>query len=150
MAQKNDKAQTPAVFERAIDKIRDEMANSKQGYVQAVGEALTEYLQGHPEAEEKLLAKGKTIAGAVKAVEDEARKNKTGNVGVVDPAKGFEIIMGYFGIDAKVSVSIGEAAAAGTSSDPAEGGATFPKGEGTGKPPMEADPFDLDALLGVL
>ncbi len=145
MAKTKDKAQTPAVFERAIDKIRDEMANSKQGYVQMVGEALTEYLQQHPEAEEKLLQKDKTIEGAVKAVEAEARKNQKGNVGVVDPVKGYEIIMGYFGIDAKVSLSIGEAAAAGTS--PAPAGAPSPKGRTEEKP---ADPFDLDALIGAM
>lgn len=139
-----DNTQTSAVYTRAVDKIRDEMAKSKAGYVQAVGEALTEYLQGHPESAEALLAKDKTIAGAVKAVEDEARKNKTGNLAVVDPARGYEIIMGYFGIDAKVTVSFSAAGGEATSSVSPAGRHLPLKGKAE-----KADPFDLDALLAL-
>lgn len=147
-------AETERTYVNAIDKIRDEMAASKDSKIQLLGEGLTAMLQLHPEWEQAILNKDKTIKGALEAV----RKNATG--GCSDPIQTTKSLCGYYGIECanphvlalEVTVQMmgGEAAAAGTSSDPADGGATFPKGEGTGKLPMEADPFDLDALLGGL
>lgn len=147
-------AETEKTYTSAMDKIRDEMAKEKGGQIQLLGEGLTAMLQLHPEWEQAILEKGKTIKGAL----EEVRKNATG--GCSDPIQTTRSLCGYYGIECKnphvlalevtVAMMGGEAAAAGTSSDSADGGASFPKGEGTGKPPMEADPFDLDALLGVL
>lgn len=147
-------AETERTYANAIDKIRDEMAASKDSKIQLLGEGLTAMLQLHPEWEQAILTKGKTIKGALDAV----RKNATG--GCSDPIQTTKSLCGYYGIEYKnphvlalevaVAMMGGETAVAGTSSAPANGGATFPKGEGTGKPPMEADPFDLDSILGVL
>lgn len=161
-------APPPATYTTAMDKIRDEMAKSKDNYTQVVGEYLTDYLLAHPEAEAALLAKGKSIAGSLDAVRKEAKKVKTGNMAILDDRTVFGIVLGYFGIKSEQDVP----AEAGTSFDPASG-ATFPRGEGkntgaaiqkpspageggsapalTEEVPVPApDPFDLDALLGVI
>ena len=60
MAKKNVSAAPappPVTYASAMDKIRDEMAKSKDNYVQVVGEYLTDYLLAHPEAEAALLDK---------------------------------------------------------------------------------------------
>ena len=129
------------------------MAGSKDSKIQLLGEGLTAMLQLHPEWEQAILNKDKTIKGALDAV----RKNATG--GCSDPIQTTKSLCGYYGIECKnphvlalevtVAMMGGEAAAAGTSSVGASAD-TFPRGEGTGKPPMEADPFDLDSILGVL
>lgn len=149
MAKTKDKAQTPAVFERAIDKIRDEMANSKSEQIQLLGEGLTAMLQLHPELEDKILQKEKTLDGALGAV----RAHATG--GCSDPVRTTKSLCEYFGIECEnpyvlamevaVQMMGGEAAAAGTS--PAPAGAPSPKGKAEEKP---ADPFDLDALIGAM
>lgn len=149
-------------FNRAIDKIRDEMAKKGSGrYVQVVGEYLTDYLQAHPEAAGAILAEGKTIKGSLDAMRQEAQKHREGNVAVLDDAAAFSVVLKYFGIKGEAT------AAAGTSSAPAgapspEGKAMetadakkpSPSGEGGATAPGEVvpqpDPFDLDALMGVL
>lgn len=132
-------------YNAAIDKIRDEMAKKASGrYVQVVGEYLTAHLQHNPDAADAILADGKTIAGSLDAMKKEAQKHREGNVAVLDDATAFGIVLGYFGIKGKAT------AAAGTSCDPASR-AAFPEGEG-GEPPAPepVDPFDLDALMGVI
>ena len=47
---------------------------------------------------DKLLVPGKTLAGALKEIENEAGKHRTGKVGIVSDKKGFEIAENYFGI----------------------------------------------------
>lgn len=150
-------ASPPKTYARAMDKLRDEMAeNAGNRYVQVVGEYLTDYLLDHPEAEAAILADGKSIKGSLSAMEAEARKVKVGSVAVLDDQTAFGIVRGYFGIV--------EGERRETSSAPASGG-TFPRGEGTGETaedvikkaenvaetqPDPVDPFDLDALMGVM
>ena len=187
MAKKNTAAATsrqsaapPVEYASAMDKLRDEMAKSKDNYTRVVGEYLTGYLLAHPEAEAALLAKGKSIKGSLEAVRKEAEKVKTGNVAVLDDQTVFGIVLGYFGIEAEADVlktgenviktgenvlktgddvlKTGEnvtAAATGeaTSSDPPQAAAHLPlKGKASGETGKAAapDPFDLDALLGVM
>ena len=153
-------------YATAMDKIRDEMAKSKDKYVEVVGEYLTGYLLAHPEAEAKLLDNGKSIKGSLETVRKEAQKVKVGNVAVLDDQTVFGIVLGYFGIEADPDVlktgddvlKTGEnvtAAATGeaTSSDPPQAAAHLPlKGKAFGETGKAAapDPFDLDALLGVM
>ena len=153
-----DKAQTSADFERAVDKIRDEMAVAKtnRDAIGAVGEIVTALLNANPAAAEAILQEGKTLAGCYKAMEDYARKHKDGNCYYMPPERAESVICGYFGIKPV------DARTAGTSSVSASGAATFPNGgrllgEGGETPPAQetkrqpaADPFDLDALMGVL
>lgn len=158
----------PVEYASAIDKLRDEMAKNKDNYVQVVGEYLTAHLLAHPEAEAALLEKDKSIKGSLETVRKEAEKVKTGNMAILDDRTVFGIVLGYFGIKKEPDVlktgenvlKTGEnlpatitdapGGTAGTSSGPASG-ATFPIGEDfkSGAQP-EPDPFDLDALMGVM
>ena len=134
-------ASPPVAYAAAMDKIRDEMAKSKDKYVEVVGEYLTGYLLAHPEAEAKLLDSGKSIKGSLETVRKEAQKVKVGNMAVLDDQTVFGIVLGYFEIEAG-----GEA----TSSDPPQAAAHLPlKGKAFGEAGKAAapDPFDLDALL---
>ena len=146
MAKKNVSAAPapPAVtYASAMDKIRDEMAKSKDNYVQVVGEYLTDYLLAHTEAEAALLDKGKSIEGSLAAVRREAEKVKTGNMAILDDRTVFRIVLNYFGLKSEPDVT--------KKADDA------PKTEGNViKQPVDvsteakSDPFDLDALLGVM
>ena len=90
------------MFDKAIDKIRDEMAaNPKDAYILCVGEFLTDHLQRHPEDAAAILTEGKTIAGSLKEMEKYAKDHRQGNMGVVPPNAGFGIVMEYFGIGEK-------------------------------------------------
>lgn len=115
-------------FDRAIDRLRDEMAKNRQKYVQVVGEYLTEHLQGHPEAAGAILEKGKTIAGSLAAMRAEAKKGAEGGVGILDDETAFGIVLEYFGIH-------------DSPAQPPDGEIKPPQ------TPAESDPFDLDALL---
>ena len=85
--------------EFAIDKIRDEMAASaKDLNVQYIGEQLTKHIMAHPADAPKFYAKGKTISGAMKKLEDYARQHKSGVMACVDPDTGMRIIFEYYGI----------------------------------------------------
>ena len=168
MAKKNVGAATsrqtkapPTEYASAMDKLRDEMAKNDDNYVQVVGEYLTEYLLQHPEAEAAMLDKGKSIKGSLDAVRKEAQKVKQGNVAVLDDRTVFGIVLGYFGL--KSDPDVLKKAEDVHKSDPdvlkkAEDvpASTEAKPDRSGdyqspqSPPTTADPFDLDALLGVM
>ena len=137
------KAQTSADYNAAMDKLRDEMALSKDQALGAIGEIMTALLQAAPEWAGAILAKGKTLLGAYAALEEYARKNRGGkNCVYVPPDTAQEVICGYYGI--KVEGETG-----GTTGGPTEA-TTSPAP--AGHPPLkgraeEPDPFDLDALL---
>jgi hypothetical protein len=158
----------PVEYASAMDKLRDEMAKNGGRYVQVVGEYMTAYLLQHPEAEAAILTEGKTIVGSLKVMEDEARKVKTGNVAVLDDQTAFGIVLQYYGLNAGDVSENGEkvlknrenvlktgenvTAEAGTSSVTADAVPPFPEGKAFGETGKAAapDPFDLDALLGVM
>ena len=119
-----DKTQATAEFDRAMDRLRDEMAKNGARYVAVVGEYLTEYLARHRECAGKILAADKTIAGSLSAMEAEARKVKNGNVAILDDETAFGVVMRYYGIEREAAPAKAE--------------------------PAEADDLSLDALLGVL
>ena len=156
----------PEEYASAMDKIRDEMAKSKDKYVQVVGEYLTDYLLAHPEAEAALLEKSKNIKGSLETVRKEAEKVKQGNMAILDDRTVFGIVLGYFGIESgpdvlktgenvlKTGANVpGETTGGTTSSDPPQAAAHLPlKEKAFGKTGQDTtpDPFDLDALLGVM
>lgn len=141
----------------AMDKIRDEMASTKNGAVAAVGEIVTELLMEDPSREQAILNKDKTLQGAFDALTAYAKKQpRSGNCVYVPPGKAREVICEYFGIEAtKENDLIRHGCAVppspkgegkkGTSSDLAALGHLPQRGKAE-----EADPFDLDALMGVL
>lgn len=85
----------------AMDKVRDEMAKTKNSAVETLGEWMTAWLEAHPEGGEKVLAEGKTLEGAYKAMENYARQHIRGNVAYVSPRKAVETVAQYFEIDAE-------------------------------------------------
>ena len=90
------------MFEKAIDKLRDEMAaKHNNAYVGYIGEYLTNYLREHPSAAAAIIKDGKTIEGSLKAMEDYARKQqRSGNCAVVTPEDGLRIVSEHFGLQA--------------------------------------------------
>lgn len=144
----------PTEYASAMDKLRDEMAKNDDNYVQVVGEYLTEYLLQHPEAEEAMLNKAKSIKGSLDAVRKEAQKVKQGNVAVLDDRTVFGIVLGYFGLKSDPDVlkkaedvpKKAENVPASAEAKPDRSGDY----QSPQSPPTTADPFDLDSLLGVM
>ena len=163
MAKKNVAADTsrqtkapPTEYASAMDKLRDEMAKDADNYVQVVGEYLTDYLLQHPEAEEAMLDKAKSIKGSLDAVRKEAQKVKQGNVAILDDKTVFGIVLGYFGLKSDPDVlkkaedvlKKAEDVPASTEAKPDRSGDRSGDYQSPQSPPPAADPFDLDALLG--
>lgn len=93
------------MLDKAILKIQTEMKqNSRSTYIRVVGEFLLQYLEGHPEAAENILAKGKTIKSSLIEMRKVAEKQRDGNVSVLTDQEGFEVVMKYFGIDGEFSL----------------------------------------------
>lgn len=140
------KTTAPTVeYTSAMDKIRDEMAKSKDKYVEVVGEYLTDYLLAHPEAETALLDKDRSIADSLAAVRKEAEKVRTGNMAILDDRTVFGIVLGYFGLKSEPDVIKKAGDVPKTAEDVPKTAEDVPAPE-----PEPADPFDLDALLGVM
>lgn len=90
------------MIEQAKAKLQAEMDASKgEDYVVWVGQHLLAHLDANPQDADKFLAEGKTIAKSMDLVKKAAEKNKKGNVAFVNPDKGREIILEYFGIKVK-------------------------------------------------
>ncbi len=139
----------PVEYASAMDKLRDEMAKNGDQYVQVVGEYLTDYLLTHPEAEAAMLNKDKSIKGSLDAVRKEAQKVKQGNVAVLDDRTVFGIVLGYYGLKGTGNREQGTGIARQANEMPESVEAPAPTEEAhvTAAAP---DPFDLDALLGVM
>ena len=147
------KTTAPTVeYTSAMDKLRDEMAKSKDKYVEVVGEYLTDYLLAHPEAETALLDKDRSIADSLAAVRKEAEKVKTGNMAILDDRTVFGIVLGYFGLKSEPDVIKKAEDVPERAGDVPKKAGNVPKtAENVPAPePEPADPFDLDALLGVM
>lgn len=85
---------------KALERLEEEA--QKDEVMKAVHSIVEPLLYGMDDEELQPIAEGKkTYTGAIKELENEARKNKKGNVGVVNPSKAEEIIKGYFGIDSE-------------------------------------------------
>ena len=99
----------------AISKINSEMDQNKNNpYIQAIGGFLLDYLQSHPESDEKINADDKTMLKSLDAMRKEAEKKKVGNCAVLTDSEGFAIVLKYFGIEGQV-VKFESAAAPATS-----------------------------------
>lgn len=82
----------------AMDKIRDEMAKAKVGAVHTLGEWMTAWLEAHPEGRDRVLAEGKTLEGAYKAMETEARKKQGIGAVCMEDREAVQIVAGYYEI----------------------------------------------------
>ena len=84
---------------QAVEKLRTEMEQNKTDqYVQVVGAFLLQHLEANPGDAEKVLAEGKTVKGSLSFMRDEAKKKQSGNVAVLTPQEGFDIVLKYYGI----------------------------------------------------
>lgn len=126
---------------QAIDKIRDEMAKTKDSKITYLGEGITALLGIHPEHAAAIAAEGKTLAGCMDAIKKGAKG------GVSDPEASTRAICKYYGIQvedarrlaAEVNLTL-LGGAPQTPAPPPKSAKPAPAGEG----------FDLDALLGGL
>ncbi len=137
---KTSNTTTERTYATAIDKIRDELAGSKSSQITLLGEGVTAMLRLHPEWDGDILAKGKTLKGAL----EEVRKHATG--GCSDPIQTTASLCGYYGIKCDDSKRLALEVSAALMG----GIATAPTVEKPKPAEPEPDPFDLDALMGVL
>lgn len=118
----------------AIDKVRDEMAKSRDDKLTFLGEGVTALLGIHPEYAGNIAAEGKTLKGCMEAI----RKGAKG--GVSDPVASTKSICEYYGIQAgdvnRLAVEVNLAMLGEKPQTPA--------------PVKAREDFDLDALLGGL
>lgn len=86
---------------RAMDKIRDEMAGTKDRNVPLIGEIMTELLLMMPEESEKILAEGKSLQGTQKhCMAYAARIRKNGERMLeTSPEEDAQCISEYWGIE---------------------------------------------------
>lgn len=86
--------------EKAIAKIDAEIEKAKGNRAyEVIGEYLINLLTAHPEAVEKLMDEKKSLAGAYKEMESNARKKAHNGCAVLTDEEGYEIVCDYFGID---------------------------------------------------
>ena len=122
------------MYDRAMDKLRDEMAQEKSSAVKMAGELITLYLMADPANAEKILADGNTIKGAYSAMREYARKNRCE---CIPPDEACDIFAEYYGFSKLSFDEIWSAAQSGQKGKP----------QAPAKP--ESDDLDLDALLGL-
>lgn len=134
----------------AMDKIRDEMAKAKNPAVETLGEWMTAWLGEHPEGGERVLAEGKTLEGAYKAMQAKAKEKRTGGVACMEDTEAVQIVAGYYGmppmelLQAVMGRMMAQLAAEGVRPT------ATPKAEPQADAESLTDALDLDALLGGL
>ena len=86
--------------EKAIAKIDAEIEKAKGSRAyEVIGDYLINLVTAHPEAAEKLMDEKKSLAGAYKEMESNARKKAHNGCAVLTDEEGFEIVCDYFGLD---------------------------------------------------
>lgn len=139
---------------QAIDKVRDEMAKTRDPKITFLGEGVTALLGIHPEYSGNIATEGKTLSGCLEVIRRGARG------GVSDPIMSTKAICEYYGIKAgDVKHLAAEVNMAMLGADvpqtPADVGAAG-SGRATGTreqkqpEPVKHEEFDLDAMLGGL
>jgi uncharacterized protein YutE (UPF0331/DUF86 family) len=88
------------MIEKAIEKIKSEMAKSKNSYVQAIGNYLLKQIEINKDAAEKIVSGEKTIQKSLKEVEKVARKKAVGNCAVLEDAEVYKLVRKYYGLEA--------------------------------------------------
>jgi hypothetical protein len=90
----------------AISKINIEIEKEKSNqYVKVIGEFLIGHLATDPSSAEKIMAKDKTIAGSLTAMQTEAKKKQHGGMAMLTDIEGFAIVLKYYGIEGAASVA---------------------------------------------
>lgn len=91
---------------QAIDKLQAEIAagGDKKPYLPVIGGFVIDRIREYPAEAALVLAEGKTLDGALKAMADAARKVAVNNCGVLTVDQGCRITLQYFGIQLPESV----------------------------------------------
>ena len=124
------------MYDRAMDKLRDEMAKTKSKAVGMVGEIVTLYLMADEANAEKILHKEKTLSGAYAAMKSVAQK---GRRECIDCDEAAEIFADYYGFEKVPMEELWEMAQGRKKSKPQAAAVMAP----------DVDELDLDALLGL-
>lgn len=124
------------MYDRAMDKLRDEMAKTKSKAVGMVGEIVTLYLMADEANAEKILHKEKTLSGAYAAMKSVAQK---GRRECIDCDEAAEIFADYYGFEKVPMEELWELAQGRKKSKPQAAAVMAP----------DVDELDLDALLGL-
>lgn len=124
------------MYDRAMDKLRDEMAKTKSKAVGMVGEIVTLYLMADEANAEKILHKEKTLSGAYAAMKSVAQK---GRRECIDCDEAAEIFADYYGFEKVPMEELWELAQGRKRSKPQADAVMAP----------DVDDLDLDALLGL-
>lgn len=127
-------------FDRAMDRVRDEMAKSSNDAIGGVGAMVTEMLRQRPEWAARIGAEGKMLRGLWEQMYKTAKKNKKD---YMTPLEAVQIACEYYGIDGELPDVYGAAMAGSEPPSAPEGGAHAPA-------PAPAPADDLDALLAGL
>ncbi len=124
------------MYDRAMDKLRDEMAKTKSKAVGMVGEIVTLYLMADEANAEKILRKEKTLSGAYAAMKSVAQK---GRRECIDCDEAAEIFADYYGFEKVPMEELWELAQGRKKSKPQAAAVMAP----------DVDDLDLDVLLGL-
>ncbi|MFW5916482.1 MAG: hypothetical protein ACOCTM_03315 [Bacteroidota bacterium] len=87
------------MLKKAKKKVRDEMEEEENPYVEVVGEFLLDHLEENPAAAAKITEEDKSIMGSLNAMRKEAEKNKVDNCAVLTDEQGFAVVLDYFDIE---------------------------------------------------
>ncbi|MNI25923.1 hypothetical protein D3C73_796020 [compost metagenome] len=87
------------MLQQALQKIGTEIsAEKKNKYLPAVGSFLINHLRNNPQDANKIMTEGKTIAGSLNAMKDEAKKNQDNGIGMLADEEAFNIVLKYYGV----------------------------------------------------
>ena len=123
-------------YDRAMDRVRDEMARAKMGGVQGVGEVVTDLLPQMPALAAAVMEDGKTLEGCFKELEKYAREHKKGNSYYMPPGEAMGLILKYYGIESgeveapKVTTEVSKVTTATGEADAIHGVPTGDAGDG--------------------
>jgi len=83
--------------QEAIEKLKKEIAdNPNNPYVSYIGTTLIGHLDISEDFAEHVLKENKSVKGSLTAMEEAARKVKTGSMAMLTPDQGFTIIFNYY------------------------------------------------------
>jgi hypothetical protein len=88
------------MLKEALTKLQAEItASPKKQYLAVIGAYMMDRVRNHPEDVEKVMAEGKTLAGSLSAMKEEARKNQSDGCGFMTDEQGFAIVLKYYGVN---------------------------------------------------
>lgn len=88
------------MIERAKSKIKEEMTNNCDPYIQVVGKYILNNIEINKVAAKNIVEGKKSIKASLEAMRKEAEKKRVGNCAVLTDEEGFKIIRTYFEFEA--------------------------------------------------